>query len=432
MKPVKLGLIGFGTVGSAIEDLINRNGDLLASRIGAGLEIVKVAVRDTTKKRETKLDTALFTDDPFDVVNDPAVQIVVEAMGGESLALELTLQAAKNGKHIVTANKHLLAMRGAEVFAAVGENGVELGFEAAVAGAIPIVRTLRSSFSANRIISLYGIVNGTANYILSKMADEGAPYETALSEAQRLGYAEADPTFDVEGIDSAHKAAILASLAFGTPVDFSDVYVEGVTRITAEDIGMAKEFGYVIKLLAIAKYEREMVEIRVHPAMVACSNPIAKVSGAFNAIEIDCSEGGVNMLVGPGAGGGPTASAMLGDIADIATKILAGSAGKTPSSMSQDPIAVRPMVEIKSRHYLRFTVPDSPGVLAQLAGLLGDNGISIASMMQRGRKADMPVSVVLMTHTALTANLDKALDEIGRLGICSAPTVVIRVEGEEE
>ena len=435
MKTIKLGLLGFGVVGGGIARLIRENGETLADRIGAPVKIVAVAVRDLEKKRDEVLDDSVsVTTDPYAVVNNPDVDIVVEVMGGEEPALDLLKKAAEGGKHVVTANKHLLAIHGESLYRIVEKAGVALGYEAAVAGAIPVVRTLKKGFAANRVRSIYGIVNGTCNYILSSMANDGTSYEVALVDAQKLGFAEADPTFDVEGIDSAHKISILASLAFETPVDFSQVYTEGISRISPEDIEVAKEFGYAIKLLAVAKQKEEGVEIRVNPAMVPLSDPIASVNGAMNAVELDCADGGINTLVGPGAGAGPTASAILADVADIAKRALYGGQFKPPMNLPVDKRKTQkliPIADLLCRYYLRFTVPDRPGVLAQLAGALGESGISIASMIQKGREEDKPVSVLMMTHSAKEAGLKKALEKIKGLGLSDKPAMVIRIEGED-
>jgi len=436
MKAIRIGMIGCGVVGGGVADLLARRGKDLAARVGAPIELVKVAVRDMSKRRDAPIDESIFTTNPYEVVDSQDVDVVLEVMGGQDPALDLTLRAVKNGKHIVTANKHLLALHGTQVYEAVETAGVELGFEAAVAGAVPIIRSLKGAFAANRIESVHGIVNGTGNYILSRMADEGKTFDVILKDAQKLGYAEADPTFDVEGIDSAHKIAILASLAFETPIDFDAVYTEGITPITPEDIAMAREFGHRIKLLAIAKRAGDEVDVRVHPAMIPVTDPIANVNGALNAVEVEGDFAGVNMLVGPGAGAGPTASAVMGDVVDIARKMLHGGVGRTPPmnvpSSSMKKLKTRSIDKTLSRYYLRFTVPDTPGVLAMIAGALGESGISIASMIQRGHEEDKPVSVVLTTHTAMEADLKKALAKIGSLNVCAAPTVTIRIEGDGE
>ncbi len=431
MSSIKIGMIGFGTVGAGVVNLLEESGSELARRIGRPLSMEKIAVRDLGKKRAAPFDRAKLTADPMEIVDSPGIDIVIEVMGGEEEALKLTLLAVKNGKHVVTANKLMLALRGEEIYKAVEEAGVELGFEAAVAGAIPIIRTIRHSFASDRIDLVQGIVNGTGNYILSRMTDEGKPFDEVLKDAQALGYAEADPALDVGGGDSAHKIAILASLAFKTPVDFADVYIEGITAITPEDIVMAGDFGYRVKLLALARRNEDSIDVRVHPALLPESHMIANVNGALNAVEIvgDCA--GPNMLQGPGAGAGPTASAVVADIVDIGRKIVHGGAGKvSPMGIplsSRKKIPVMPMEKVSSEYYLRFTVPDRPGVLAVIAGALGKNKISISSMIQRGRKENEPVSVVLMTHTALESDLNKALDEIAKTDVCAAPTMRVRI-----
>jgi homoserine dehydrogenase len=398
--------------------------------------ITRAAVKDVRKSRDIGLDPAIITDDPFKVVNAPDVDIVVEVMGGETPALELLLTAAKNRKSIVTANKRLLAIHGEKIYRAIEDAGVELGFEAAVAGAVPVIGAIKTGFAANRIDGIYGIINGTSNYILSRMTLENRSYGDALKEAQALGYAEADPTFDVEGIDTAHKIAVLASLGFETPIDFHSIYTEGITRLTPEDIGMAREFGYRIKLLAVAKRVEGGLDVRVHPAMIPASHPMANVNGALNAVEIKGDFAGTNLLVGPGAGAGPTASAVMADVLDIAGRMVHGVAGKrAPMSSSvtkRVKMEMRSIEKIRSQYYMRFCVPDRPGVMAALSGALGESGISIASMIQRGRKeGGQPVSVVMMTHEAVEADLRKALAKIEGQKIVSKSTVVIRIEGEE-
>ncbi|VAX17390.1 Homoserine dehydrogenase [hydrothermal vent metagenome] len=436
MDVIRLGLIGCGVVGEGVARLVSDKKESLAERIGMPVEITRIAVRDIDKKRAAPVDKNILTNDPFEIVNANDVDIVIEVMGGNEPALALSLKAIENGKHIVTANKHLLALNGEKVFKAVEKNKTEIGFEAAVAGAVPIIHSLRGAFAADTVSSIHGIVNGTGNYILSRMSDEGKPFDEILKDAQQLGYAEADPTFDVEGIDSAHKIAILASLAFETPVDFSEIYTEGITSITPDDIAMAKEFGFRIKLLAIAKRVNGSIDVRVHPAMVPIDSPIAKVNGALNAVEVTAAFSGVNMLVGPGAGAGPTASAVMGDVVDIARKMVGGDTGHTlPMNVplkARKKIAIRSIDEIRSQYYLRFTVPDEPGVLAKLSGALGENGISIASMIQRGHEAGKPVGVVMMTHTAKEADLNNAIRKIEKLGVCSATTVTIKIEDGEE
>ncbi|MBI5815673.1 MAG: homoserine dehydrogenase [Nitrospinae bacterium] len=434
MDSVRLGLIGLGTVGCGVINLLAKHGQTLADRSGVKLKITRAAAKGFSKKRDADLAGIALSMDPFEIVQAKDVDIVIEVMGGENPALELILEAIKNGKHVVTANKRLLAVHGEKIYKAVEDAGVELGFEAAVAGAVPVIRSIREAFAANKIEAVHGIINGTSNYILSRMKDEGKPFGEILKDAQELGYAEADPTFDVEGIDSAHKIAVLAALAFQTPVDFAGVYTEGISKITPEDIGMAKEFGYTIKLLAIAKRVNDSIDVRVHPAMIPSSHPMANVNGPLNAVEVIGDSAGVNMLVGPGAGAGPTASAVMGDALDIAARMARGTAGKRPPlaipSAMRKKIKMRPIGEARSRYYIRFSVPDRPGVLAQLAGALGESGISIASMIQRGREENTPVSVVMTTHVAVESDLRKALAKVDTLKVNAAPAMVIRMEGE--
>ncbi|MDH5637105.1 MAG: homoserine dehydrogenase [Nitrospinota bacterium] len=431
MKPVRIGLIGLGAVGSQVARILTEEAESLQARAGIPLRLVKVAVRDTGKKRGFTPDSGLLTTEPFDVVNSPEVDIVVELIGGEDPAFDLAMAAARKRKGFVTANKLLLALRGAEVFSAFEKSGARLGFEAAVAGAIPIIRSIRESFSGDQVELIQGIVNGTGNYILSRMTDEGSRFEDVLKDAQALGYAEADPTLDVEGIDSAHKVAILAALAFETMVDFSDVYTEGITNITPEDIISARELGYRIKLLGVARRVDDTISLRVHPTMLPQKDLMANVDGPFNAIHILSSQAGASTLVGRGAGGGPTATAVLSDIVSMARDIASGAGARMAPLGApvggMDKLPVIPIDELESEYYLRFTVPDRPNVLAQIAGALGDNGISIASMIQRERKENQPVSVVLMTHNAVEADMKKSLAHIESSGICLAPTMIIRI-----
>jgi homoserine dehydrogenase len=425
-------MIGFGAVGSGVVNLFNNMTREIFERVGLSVELVKIAVRNKGKKRSQIFDKNKITEDAFSIVTDPEIDIVVEVMGGEEPAMALILKAISQGKHVVTANKHLLAMRGEEVYSAVESGEVELGFEAAVAGAIPIVRAIRSAFAGDRIDMIQGIVNGTGNYILSRMTSEGKPFNEILKDAQSLGYAESDPAFDIEGIDSAHKVAIMAALAFGTSVNFGSVFIEGITSITPDDISMAREFGLKIKLLATAKRCEGGIEARVHPAMIPQSHFLASVNGAYNAIEIICDNAAKNVLIGPGAGSGPTASAIAGDVIDIACKIARGGAGKTPPMLI--PLELRNETKVKAisdmvfEYYLRFTVSDRPGILAKLAGALGEKGISIASMIQRGRQENEPVSVVLTTHSAAEADLDMALEQLKDTDICLAPVTKIRIQ----
>jgi homoserine dehydrogenase len=357
-------------------------------------------------------------------------------MGGYDLAKRVILDAVQRGKHVVTANKALLAVHGEEIFAAASRQGIDLGFEASVGGGIPGIRALMEGLAANNIQSIYGIINGTSNYILSRMTSEGQRFDVVLEEAKRAGYAEADPTFDVAGIDSAHKLTIMVSLAYGTPVNFKEIYTEGITGLTPLDIAYAKEFGFTIKLLAIAKYSDGEIEARVHPTMVPSASQIAKVDGVYNAIQLvgDAVEDVV--LYGRGAGSMPTGSAVVSDVMSIARNVLKNATGRVPPAAYQPdqrrPLRMRPMEEITSLYYLRFMVLDRPGVLSQIAGVLGRYGISISSMLQQGRKEGQTVPVVIMTHMAKERDIQNALREINPMPYISEPTTLIRVEGRDE
>ncbi len=464
---IAVGLIGFGTVGTGVAKVLTTNAGVIRQRLGVPLALVKVADLDLTTDRGITLPPGILTANAREVIDDPAIDIVIELIGGYDPAKRFLLEAMAKGKHVVTANKALLAVHGEELFEAATRAGVDIGFEASVCGGVPVLRALTEGLAANRLLSLYGIVNGTSNYILTKMTEAGRPFDEVLKEAQKAGYAEADPTFDIQGIDAAHKLAILMNLAFGTPVNFKDVYVEGITSIAPMDIAYATEFGYTIKLLAIAKLheggaERESerpasparargsgasepsqmgarapaeLEARVHPTMIASDAPIARVDGVYNAIQVTGDAVGDIMLYGQGAGSFPTASAVVGDVIDIARNILKGTVRRVPPCAFQPdqrrPLRIRPIAEISSLYYLRFMVLDRPGVLSQLSGVLGKHDISISSVLQRGRKDGQTVPVVLTTHTAVERNVQAALREIAALPFVSAPTTLIRIEGED-
>jgi homoserine dehydrogenase len=345
-------------------------------------------------------------------------------------AREMILRALRKGKHVVTANKAVLAVHGNEIFAEAAEHGVQVGFEASVAGGIPIIKVVREGLVANNVSSIYGIINGTANYIMTKMTGEGAEFEAVLAEAQRLGYAEADPTFDIEGVDAAHKLAILASLAYGIPLSFDEVYTEGITKVSSLDIEFAGELGYKVKLLAIAKVSDGEVELRVHPTMVPDDYLISKVDGVFNAVYVRGDAVGETMYYGRGAGDMPTASAVVADVAEIAQGIRGG--GSTPMfRVSDAPMKIRKIDDIRSKYYFRFSALDRPGVLSRISGIFGENNISIASVIQKERKAGEAVPLVILTHTATERDIRRAVEEIDRLDVVSAATRYIRVEGEE-
>ena len=433
---VGVGVVGFGTVGTGVVKILLENAALIRRRVGVPIELIRVADLDTTRDRGITLPPGVLLNDAKQVLSDPAVDIVVELVGGYEFAKRLILDAIAAGKSVVTANKALLALHGEEIFAAASRNGIDVGFEASVGGGIPVIHALKEGLAANAIQSIYGIINGTSNYILSRMTNEGKGFAETLVEAQKAGYAEADPTFDVAGTDSAHKLAILANLGFGTPVNFKDHYTEGITHITEHDIAYAKEFGYTIKLLGIAKLVDGDVEARVHPTMLGADSPLANIEGVYNAIELIGDAVGDVVLSGRGAGDMAAGSAVVSDIIAGARNLLKGGAGRVPPASFQPqerrPLRMRPMEEIRSLYYLRFMVIDRPGVLAQIAGELGRCGISIASMLQKGRREGQTVPIVIKTHMARERDVQTALNQINRLSFMSEPTTLIRIEGKDE
>lgn len=433
---IGVGIVGFGTVGTGVARVLLNNAAVIRRRVGVPIELVRVADLDVVKDRGVTLAPGVLTAEVDRVLNDPDIDIVVELIGGQDTAKRLILDALAAGKHVVTANKALLALHGEEIFEAATRKGLEVGFEASVGGGIPVVRALTEGLAGNTIESIYGIINGTSNYILSRMTHEGHSFEEVLRDAQRAGYAETDPTFDVAGIDSAHKLAILVGLAYGTPVNFKDIYTEGITNITPTDIAYAKQFGCTIKLLGIAKLVDGEIEARVHPTMLPSSSPIAQVEDVYNAIQLVGDAVGDVVLYGRGAGSMPTGSAVVSDVVAIGRNLLKGAVGRVPvASFQQDqrrPLRLKPMEEIRSLYYLRFTVVDRPGVLAQIAGELGRCGISISSMVQQGRREGQTVPVVIKTHTARERDVQDALREINRRPFVSEPTRLIRVEGKDE
>ncbi|BCA54994.1 Homoserine dehydrogenase [Nitrospira sp. KM1] len=435
-RRVGVGIIGFGTVGSGVARIILENARLIRRRVGVPVELVRIADLDITRDRGIQLPPGVLVNDAKQVLNDPSVDIVVELIGGYDYAKRLITDAIASGKHVVTANKALLALHGEELFEASSRKGVDLGFEASVGGGIPVIRALTEGLAANAIQSIYGIINGTSNYILSRMSNEGHGFAETLAEAQRAGYAEADPTFDIAGTDSAHKLAVLANLAFGTPINFKELYTEGITHITPHDIASAREFGFVIKLLGIAKLVEGEVEARVHPTMVASDSPLAKIEGVYNAIQLVGDAVGDVILCGRGAGDLAAGSAVVSDIIATARNLIKGGAGRVPpASFQQDqrrPLRMRPMEEISSLYYMRFMVLDRPGVLGHIAGELGRCDISISSMLQKGRREGQTVPIVIKTHVAKERDVQSALREINRMPFMSEPTTLIRVEGKDE
>ena len=433
MKVVKVGMIGFGTIGAGVAKILADNGEIISKRLGARVELVKVADLDVTTDRGVELAAGVLTTSADEVVNHSDINILIELIGGYDPAKKFLLQAIDQGKHVVTANKALLAKYGDEIFLAVAEKGLSIGFEASIGGAIPIIRSVREAFVANHIHTIEGIVNGTANYILSKMSDENCDFNTALKEAQEKGFAEVDPTFDIEGIDSAHKIAVMTRLAYGTPVPFDDITVTGISGITSEDIECAREFGCRIKLLAISKCDGQAIDIRVHPAMIPIAHPMANVNGALNAIRV-CDDMMVeNILIGHGAGALPTGSAVVGDVVEIARNILAGLGERLPAGSFQDKeveiIPLKNSSEVDSEYFLRFSVLDKPGVISMISGILGKHSISIESMIQRGRgKNGEGVPLVMMCHKSSEQNFQSALNEIEQLNVVCKKPNLIRVE----
>jgi len=433
---IAVGMVGFGTVGAGVAKILLNNAALIRRRVGVPVELVRIADLDTTRDRGVLLPPGVLTADLRQVLDDPSIDIVLELIGGYDAAKRLILEAVAKGKQVVTANKALLAVHGEEIFEAASRRRVDLGFEASVGGGIPVIRALTQGLAGNTLLSMYGIINGTSNYILSRMTREGQRFDTVLADAQKAGYAEADPTFDVAGIDSAHKLTIMVTLAYGSPVNFKEIFTEGITHLTPLDIAYAHEFGYTIKLLGIAKLHENDVEARVHPTMIPSDSPVAGVDGVYNAIQLVGDAVGDIVLYGQGAGSLPTGSAVVSDVIDIARNLLSGASGRVPAASFQRdqrrPLRIRPMEEITSLYYLRFMVVDRPGVLSQIAGVLGTHGISISSVIQKGRKEGQTVPVVIMTHAAREREVQTALQDINRMSFISEPTTLIRVEGHDE
>lgn len=432
MKTINIGILGYGVVGLGVARLLKEKQALLESRIGARLELKAIADIDTETDRGLELGSTRLVQDGNLVIEDPDIDIVVETIGGETIAKTFILHALENKKHVVTANKALLAGYGNELVAAARKNLADLAFEASCGGCMPIIKSLRESLVANDISSMSAILNGTCNYILTKISKDGSPFDEALKNAQELGFAEAEPSLDIDGHDTAHKLAILNSLAHGMEINLEDIHVEGIRNITPEDIIFAREFGYTIKLLAIGKVHDDFIEARVHPTMILASNPLSHVDSSMNAIVIDADATGQTMLYGHGAGMMPTASAVLSDIADIARNIIAGTKRRVPIlGYPEDnirPKPILPMEMLETRYYLHFMAQDHPGVLAKISGILGENNISIKSVHQKGRNANGNVPVVMITHLAREASVQKALDQILKTDTVVGAPVVIRIE----
>jgi homoserine dehydrogenase len=426
---VKVGLLGLGTVGGGVARLLLEEGERLSRALGARLVLARAADLEPGRARELELPEDVYTADARQVVADPEIDVVVELLGGLEPAGGLVLEALAAGKQVATANKALLAKRGEEIFAAARAHRAGVAFEASVGGGIPLIRSLREGLAANRITSALGILNGTCNYILTRMAAEGAPFAQALADAQAAGYAEADPSFDVEGVDTAHKLAIVAALVTGRQPLLEDIPTEGITRLTPLDLKFAGEFGCKVKLLAILTQDGDRVAARVHPALVPSGHVLASVDGPFNALHVTGDWVGDVLLYGQGAGRRPTASAVVGDILDLAREVVAGSAGRVPPLGVADEgggrLELTPLGLAECQYYFRFTALDRPGVLAAISKILAERQISIEAVIQKGRQA-ANVPIVMLTHEATEASVQAALEEIDRLEVISEPTVVIR------
>jgi homoserine dehydrogenase len=433
MNPISVGLLGIGTVGGGTWNVLARNQEEITRRAGRGIRITKVADKDLARARQLVGGRAAVTADAWEVVSDPAIDIVVELIGGCTVALDLVLKAIDNGKHVVTANKALLAIHGNEIFAAAQKKGVMVAFEGAVAGGIPIIKALREGLTANRIEWIAGIINGTSNFILSEMRDKGLAFGTALAEAQRLGYAEADPTFDIEGIDAAHKLTIMSAIAFGIPMQFDKAYTEGIARLTQEDIRYAEQLGYRIKLLGITRRTPEGIELRVHPTLIPARRLIANVEGVMNAILVKGDAVGATMYYGAGAGAEPTASAVVADLVDVTRMHTADPEHRVPHLAFQpdqlSDVAILPMDEVVTSYYLRMRVVDRPGVLADITRILADRGISIDAMVQREpSEGEEQVDIIMLTHETREKHINAAIAAIENLQVVSGKVTRIRLE----
>lgn len=433
MKPIKLGLLGLGTVGYGTFQVLARNQEEIQRRAGRGIEITKVAVRNVERAKGLVGNAAEVTGDPFDVVNDPAIDVVVETIGGYDLTKELVLKAIENGKHVVTANKALLAVYGNEIFAAARKANVMVSFEAAVAGGIPIIKALREGLTANRIQWIAGIINGTTNFILSEMRDKGIDFDVALADAQRLGYAEADPTFDIEGVDAAHKLTLMSAIAFGVPVQFDRAYVEGITKLAAIDIKYAEELGYRIKLLGITRRTEAGIELRVHPTLIPTKRLIANVEGAMNAVLVQGDAVGATLYYGKGAGAEPTASAIVADIVDVTRLQTADPEHRVPHlAFQHDALSNTPVLsmdDVTTSYYLRLRVVDRAGVMAELTRILADLDISIDALLQKeSREGEHQTDIILLTHVTQEKHINAAIAKIEAMGTVLSKVTRIRME----
>ncbi len=433
MKPVKVGLLGLGTVGGGTFSVLERNAEEITRRAGRGIRVTHAAARDVASNLISKLEGVKLTEDAFDVVNDPDIEIVVELIGGYDPARELVLKAIENGKHVVTANKALIAMHGNEIFAAAQEKGVMVAFEAAVAGGIPIIKAIREGLAANHIEWLAGIINGTGNFILTEMRDKGRDFDDVLAEAQQLGYAEADPTFDVEGIDAAHKLTILASIAFGVPLQFDKVYTEGISHITRDDVSYAEQLGYRIKHLGITRQTPEGIEVRVHPTLIPHRRLIANVDGVMNAVLVKADALGPSLYYGAGAGAEPTASAVVADIVDVARTLTVDPGNRVPHLAFQpdalSDMRILPMDDVETAYYLRIQAGDRPGVLAEITNILGELKISIEAILQKEpAPGAMDVPIIMLTHKIREQQMNEAIQRIEALDSIVGKITRIRME----
>ena len=433
MKPINVGLLGLGTVGGGTLTVLRRNAGEITRRAGREINVTMAAVRDLEKARKLAGPELDITTDPMAVVNSPDIDIVVELIGGSTLAKELVLKAIANGKHVVTANKALLALHGNEIFKAAQAKGVMVAFEAAVAGGIPIIKALREGLTANRIEWIAGIINGTTNFILSEMRDKGLAFDTVLKQAQELGYAEADPTFDIEGVDAAHKLMIMSAIGFGIPMQFDKAYTEGISKLTKEDIAYAEELGYRIKLLGITKRTDKGIELRVHPTLIPAKRLIANVEGVMNAVLVKGDAVGATMYYGRGAGAEPTASAVVADLVDVTRMLTSDPENRVPHLAFQpdalSDVPVLPIDEVRTSYYLRLRVFDKPGVLADVTRILADLGISIDAMIQKEpAEGEEQADVILLTHETVEKHINQAIAKIEALSSISGKVTRIRLE----
>lgn len=433
MQSVKIGILGLGTVGSGTVNVLTRNAEEISRRAGRGIDIARVADRNLDSLKNCNTDNLALTTDAHDIVCDPSIQIVVELIGGTDIARDLVFEAIANGKHVVTANKALIAMYGNEIFAKAQEKGVTVAFEAAVAGGIPIIKAMREGLAGNKIEWLAGIINGTGNFILTEMRDKGRDFADVLTEAQELGYAEADPTFDVEGIDAAHKLTIMASIAFGIPLQFDKAYTEGISKIAQEDVLYAAELGYRIKHLGIAKETEKGVELRVHPTLIPHRRLIANVDGVMNAVLVQGDAVGPTLYYGAGAGSDATASAVVADIVDIVRALTTDPENRVPHLAFQPDAlvdtAILPMSEVVTSYYLRIHTEDKPGVLANITGILSEQGISIEAILQKqAHDQDGTVPIIILTQEVLEKNMDAAIEQIEALETVNDSVMRIRME----